>query len=93
MFHEAQRMLSEVEPKETLNWVFLWYNDFCMYFVYILCSRLDNRYYYGLTDRDPMIRLRVHNKSTASGYTKKYQPWFEATKRGSGAAFARKRLI
>ena len=81
-----------------------------MYFVYILCSRLDGRYYYGLTDRDPIIRLQEHNKPTASGYTKKYQPWdlvwygaFNSRKKaeefekylkgGSGAAFARKRLI
>lgn len=46
-----------------------------MYFVYILQSEVNERFYYGFTSRDPQSRFLEHNKNTANGYTKKYQPW------------------
>jgi len=43
------------------------------YFVYILKSDLDGRFYYGQT-QDLTKRLEYHNKGY-SGYTKKFRPW------------------
>ncbi|MFH1089061.1 MAG: GIY-YIG nuclease family protein [Candidatus Uhrbacteria bacterium] len=80
-----------------------------MWFVYILQSELDKRYYYGFTERDPLERLKEHNDGK-SLYTKKFRPWkivwyaafstkkkaqnFEVYLKGnSGYAFSRKRLI
>lgn len=45
-----------------------------MWFVYILQSELDKRYYYGYTERDPLERLKEHNDGK-SLYTKKFRPW------------------
>ena len=43
------------------------------YFVYILQSEKDGRYYYGQT-QNLTSRLEDHN-SGKSGYTRKYLPW------------------
>lgn len=80
-----------------------------MYFVYIIKSDLDSRFYYGSTDQDVLDRLKDHNAGK-SQYTSKYRPWklvwfagfhsrekaeeFEQyLKTGSGHAFSRKRLL
>ena len=43
------------------------------YYVYIIESEVDGRYYYGQSS-DPEKRLHEHNTGR-SGYTSKYVPW------------------
>ena len=80
-----------------------------MFFVYILQSQLDHRYYFGFTEQAVHNRIADHNNGKTS-YTSKHRPWkliwyagfsspekakaFERyLKSGSGHAFSRKRLI
>ncbi|PIP18457.1 MAG: endonuclease, partial [Parcubacteria group bacterium CG23_combo_of_CG06-09_8_20_14_all_35_6] len=44
------------------------------YIVYILYSRLTDRYYIGQTN-DIQRRLSEHNDPTKNSFTKHYQPW------------------
>ena len=46
---------------------------FIMYYVYIIQSEKDGRYYTGMS-KDINVRLREHN-SGKSKYTKSYLPW------------------
>lgn len=79
-----------------------------MYFVYILKSLVNEKYYFGLTT-DIQKRLQYHNKGTVPS-TKSFRPWkivwygaFESKlkaenfekylKSGSGYAFSRKRFL
>ncbi len=43
------------------------------YFVYVLLSEFDGRFYYGQT-KDLLKRLEYHNKGYST-YTKKFRPW------------------
>jgi len=79
------------------------------YWVYILQSDLDGKFYYGVTTQKVEDRLKEHNEGK-SFHTKKFRPWklvwcagfsnekkardFERyLKSGSGSAFSRKHLI
>ncbi|MFH1712324.1 MAG: GIY-YIG nuclease family protein [Patescibacteria group bacterium] len=80
-----------------------------MYYVYIIQSEINQRFYYGFSDSEVQQRLLEHN-SGKSSYTKKHRSWkliwfasfsdrdqagrFERyPKTPSGHAFSRKRLL